>query len=314
MGLGCVALTSSPSFPTYPNALNPTQVGAGFSAPATAIALMGKNGAALMLLLLFMAITSATSAELIAVSSLWTFDVYKLYINKNATSTQLVAQSHYSIIGFSLILAGFCCGLSYSGVDITWILTQGGCMVGGGGIPLGLILLWPSRISTPAAIGAPLIGMSLGIMTWLITTHMRSGVISVATTGELINSLAGSSTTCGVGALVAVLFSFLFPYKYTSDDAAHIARVEKICGVASLQGQTVHFAAADTEARAELSTTEKPDDAATPLPFMARAIFSPRLHSQDGLPSVSFGSFAVPVLAFSGRCLRATKISLPWCS
>lgn len=254
MGLGCVAMTTSPSFPTYPNPLNAAQVNGGFSAPATAIALMGKNGAALMLLLLFMAITSATSAELIAVSSLWTFDVYKLYINKAATSSQLVFQAHTGIIAYSLVLAAFCCGLDASGIDITWILTQGGCIIGGGGIPLGLVLLWPSRMSTPAAIGAPLIAMPLGIMTWLLTTHLRSGVISVATTGDLTNGLAGSATTCGIGAVVAVLFSFLFPYKYTSNDPAHIARVEKICGVASLQGQVF---TSDTETRAEMAMGEK---------------------------------------------------------
>ena len=134
MGLGAVALTSSPSFPTYPNPLTSAQVGGGFSAPATAIALMGKNGAALMLLLLFMAITSAASAELIAVSSLWTFDVYKLYINPSASSSQLVTQSHYGIVVYSLTLAAFCCGMISSGLDITWLITAGGVLVGGGGI------------------------------------------------------------------------------------------------------------------------------------------------------------------------------------
>jgi urea-proton symporter len=246
-------MTGSPSFPTYPNPLNAAQVNGGFSAPATAIALMGKNGAALMLLLLFMAITSATSAELIAVSSLWTFDVYKLYINKAATSSQLVFQAHIGIITYSLVLAAFCCGLDASGIDITWILTQGGCIIGGGGIPLGLILLWPSRMSTPAAIAAPLIAMPLGIMTWLVTTYLRLGAISVANTGDLTNSLAGSATTCGIGAVVAILFSFLFPYKYTSNDPAHVARVEKIIGVASLQGQVF---TSDAETRAEMAMSE----------------------------------------------------------
>ncbi|OAA65243.1 Sodium/solute symporter [Niveomyces insectorum RCEF 264] len=269
MGLGCVAMTGSPTFPTFPNALSPQQVGGGFSAPATAIALMGKNGAALMLLLLFMAITSATSAELIAVSSLWTFDIYKLYINRAATSAQLVYQAHYSIVAYSLILAAFCCGLSASGIDITWILTQGGCIIGGGGIPLGLVLLWPSRMSTPAAIAAPLIAMPLGIMTWLVTTHLRSGVISVATTGDITNSLAGSATTCGTGAVVAVVFSFLFPYKYTSSDPAHVARVDKIRGIAALEGQhTLPGNHAGTDAQVELALSDnkagdKADDVLT---------------------------------------------------
>ncbi|CAK7212072.1 urea permease [Sporothrix bragantina] len=280
MGLGCVAMTSSPSFPTYPNPLSVAQVGGGFSAPATAIALLGKNGAALMLLLLFMAITSATSAELIAVSSLWTFDVYKLYINKSATSAQLVFQAHTGILAYSLVLAAFCCGLNASGIDITWILTQGGCIIGGGGIPLGLILLWPSRMSTPAAIGAPLIAMPLGIMTWLVTTHLRSGVITVATTGDLSNGLAGSATTCGIGAVVAVLFSFLFPYKYTSNDPAHIARVEKISGVASLQGQVF---TSDAETRVEMALGEKGDKGDKGAEKAAEAASGPTTEGETGM-------------------------------
>ncbi|CAK7214354.1 urea permease [Sporothrix curviconia] len=294
MGLGCVAMTGSPSFPTYPNPLNSVQVGGGFSAPATAIALMGKNGAALMLLLLFMAITSATSAELIAVSSLWTFDVYKLYINKGATSTQLVFQAHVGILGYSLVLAAFCCGLNASGVDITWILTQGGCIIGGGGIPLGLILLWPSRMSTPAAICAPLIAMPLGIMTWLVTTHLRSGAITVATTGDLSNALAGSATTCGIGAAVAVVFSFLFPYKYTSNDPAHIARVEKISGVASLQGQVF---TSDAETRVGMATGEKGGenggDKAAEAPGMAPE-GRPGVAAQPEAPAVVNSGAAAP--------------------
>ena len=37
-----------------------------------------------MVTMLFMAVTSAGSAELVAVSSLFTYDLYKTYINKNA--------------------------------------------------------------------------------------------------------------------------------------------------------------------------------------------------------------------------------------
>lgn len=239
MGLGAVALTGSKSFPTYPNPLTPAQVGGGFAAPATAIALMGKNGAALMLLLLFMAVTSATSAELIAVSSLWTFDVYKLYINPTASSSKLVRQAHYGIVAYSMLLAAFCCALSASGVDITWILTVGGVIVGGGGIPLGLIVLFPSWMSTIAAIGAPLVASPLGLIAWFVTTHIRSGTITAVTTGDLTNALAGSATACGTGAVVAIVLSILFPYKYTSTDPVHIARVEKIRGTTAVHGREV---------------------------------------------------------------------------
>lgn len=46
---------------------------------------MGKGGAALVLIMLFMAVTSTGSAEQIAVSSLFAYDVYREYINRNAT-------------------------------------------------------------------------------------------------------------------------------------------------------------------------------------------------------------------------------------
>jgi Na+/proline symporter len=109
MGLGCAALTSSPDFPTFPLPLSAAQNGAGLSSPATAIALLGKGGAGLMLLLLFMAVTSSTSAELIAVSSLLTFDVYKTYIKPTATSSELVRISHFGIMIYALVLAALVC-------------------------------------------------------------------------------------------------------------------------------------------------------------------------------------------------------------
>ena len=59
--------------------------GAGLVPPAAALFLLGRGGAILMVIMLFMAVTSSGSAELVAVSSLFTYDVYRTYINPNAT-------------------------------------------------------------------------------------------------------------------------------------------------------------------------------------------------------------------------------------
>ncbi len=84
------APTLQPKFPTFPNPLSPSQTSAGLAAPAAAAVVMGKGGAiAILLVVLYvtevlvmsessahenkrssMAVTSAVSAELIAVSSL----------------------------------------------------------------------------------------------------------------------------------------------------------------------------------------------------------------------------------------------------
>jgi Na+/proline symporter len=50
------------------------------------------------MLFLFMAVTSSTSAVLTAVLSLLTFDVYKMYVEPRATSTELIRISHFGIV------------------------------------------------------------------------------------------------------------------------------------------------------------------------------------------------------------------------
>lgn len=218
MGLGCAALTASPSFPTFPNPLSAAQNGSGLSAPAAAIALLGSGGAGLMLLLLFMAVTSSTSAELIAVSSLITFDVYKTYIKPSATSDQLVRMSHIGIIIFSVVLAAFCCMLNAVGINLTWVLTILGVIVGGASIPVGMILLW-EPMSSVAAIVSPWVGLALGLVAWFVVTKMRSGTISVESTGNVTNAVAGNITSCCAGVVSAFALSYIFPAKWGAAEA-----------------------------------------------------------------------------------------------
>lgn len=262
MGLGCAALTASPSFPTYPNPLSAAQNGSGLSAPAAAIALLGKGGAGLLLLLLFMAVTSSTSAELIAVSSLITFDVYKTYIKPTATSDQLVRMSHMGIIIFSVVLAAFCCILNAVGIDLTWILTVLGIMVGGASIPVGLILLWEPMSST-AAIVAPWVGLAMGMVAWFVVTKLRSGSISVATTGDVTNAVAGNITSCCAGVVTAFIVSWFFPGKWGTAEAERSeqarTRLHKILyGVQMEVSSDGHGAADDGQATSsDIDKTER---------------------------------------------------------
>lgn len=90
MGLAALALEKSPVFPTYPNRMPDADVTAGLVLPDAAVALLGKGGAAASLLLVFMAVTSAMSAELIAVSSIFTYDVYQTYFKPDASGRRLI--------------------------------------------------------------------------------------------------------------------------------------------------------------------------------------------------------------------------------
>ena len=77
---------------------------AAAAAPATATALMGKFGSFLLLTMLFMAVTSAGSAELVAVSSLCTYDIYRTYINPDATGKQILRVSRAVVLAFGCLM------------------------------------------------------------------------------------------------------------------------------------------------------------------------------------------------------------------
>ena len=70
--------------------LTAADVSAGLPASAAASALLGKTGAAILLVLLFLAVTSASSAELIAVSSILTYDIYKVTLQVDVLDNSLV--------------------------------------------------------------------------------------------------------------------------------------------------------------------------------------------------------------------------------
>ena len=270
MGLGCAALTGTPTFPTYPDPLSEAQNGAGLSSPATAIALLGSGGAGLMLLLLFMAVTSSTSAELIAVSSLITFDIYKTYMRPNATSHELVRVSHLGIIIYGLVLGAFCCGLNAGNANLTWLLTVLGVIVGGASIPVGLVLLW-SRMSTAATLAAPWLGFGGGLIAWFVVTSKRSGEISVLTTGDVTNAVAGNITSWALGGLSAFILSILFPRKFASTDQEAIKRNAKIDGTVSvLEGETITSSPSGSEEKSQdpeqggQRAAQEPSSSATP--------------------------------------------------
>ncbi|KAL9043845.1 MAG: hypothetical protein Q9214_002980 [Letrouitia sp. 1 TL-2023] len=122
MGLSALALESNKVFPTYPSRMANADVTAGLVLPNAAVALLGKGGAAATLLLIFMAVTSASSAEYIAVSSIFTYDIYQTYFDPKASGKRLIFMSHTCVIIYATLLAGFSTGLICS--LIAWLVTS----------------------------------------------------------------------------------------------------------------------------------------------------------------------------------------------
>ncbi|KAJ7171123.1 urea transporter [Mycena filopes] len=210
LGLAAVALRGDPAM----RVLSPADVSAGLPAAAAASALLGKSGAAALLVLLFLAVTSATSAELIAVSSLLTYDVYKRYINPAATEAQILRVSHLMVAFYALVigLAGLI--FFYIGVSMGWLYTFMGVILGSGVAPIALCITW-SKANKWGCIVGSIAGFGAGIIAWLVTTStLNGGVINVTTSGGDYEMLAGNLASIGVGGIIATVTSYIWPENY----------------------------------------------------------------------------------------------------
>ncbi|KAF2308882.1 hypothetical protein GH714_022719 [Hevea brasiliensis] len=121
LGLGALALDLP---------ISESEASHGLVPPATAIALMGKGGSILLLTMLFMAVTSAGSSELIAVSSLCTYDIYRTYINPNASGKKILKVSRAVVLGFGCFMGLLAIILNKAGVSLGWMYLATGVLVG----------------------------------------------------------------------------------------------------------------------------------------------------------------------------------------
>ncbi|KAL4993226.1 Sodium:solute symporter family-domain-containing protein [Aspergillus recurvatus] len=210
LGLAAVALTDNPRFPTYPNNMTSSQISAGLAAPFGATALAGKGGATALLLTLFMAVTSSASSQLIAVSSILTFDIYKTYLKPTATPQQLIFVSHIMICIFGVIMACVACLWNGIGIDLGWLFLVMGLLIGGAVFPAAFTILWKGQTRLGAVCGA-IGGLAAGLIAWLVEAKAYYGELTVATTGANYPTLAGNMASVLTGLILAVGISLLKP-------------------------------------------------------------------------------------------------------
>lgn len=232
MGLAALALENNPVFPTYPLRMATADVTAGLVLPNAAVALLGSGGAAATLLLIFMAgesnqrkprsnlpnlpayqvpsVTSAMSAELIAVSSIWTYDIYQTYINPGASGRRLIYMSHSSCVIYALVMAGFSTGLYYAGISMGYLYLMMGVIISGAVIPASLSLLW-DRQSWAAATFSPPLALACSLIAWLVTAKTNCGALSVDCTGSNYPMLAGNVAALLAPIVTVPVLSLIFP-------------------------------------------------------------------------------------------------------
>lgn len=207
--------------------LTSKQIAAGLPAPAVAVALCGKGGAVAMLILLFLAVTSATSAQQIAVSSVFTFDVWKVYIHPNPRGQHMQMITHGAVLVWALIMSLFGLVLHYGGIGLGWVYTMMGIVVAPAVCPIFASLVW-NKTHPHACVVGMVLGCALGIMTWLVTAGMLYGHITVESTGEQYPTVAGNLVSLLVSGIVVVGWSSVQPKSYTFADTRALHAPEDI--------------------------------------------------------------------------------------
>ncbi|GFZ08620.1 urea-proton symporter DEGRADATION OF UREA 3 [Actinidia rufa] len=217
LGLGALALDLP---------ITASEASHGLVPPATAIALMGKGGSILLLTMLFMAVTSAGSSELIAVSSLCTYDIYRTYINPDATGKQILKVSRGVVLAFGCFMGLLAVILNKAGVSLGWMYLAMGVFIGSAVLPIAFMLLWRKANAFGAILGT-ISGCILGIITWLSVAKVEYGRVNLDTTGRNAPMLAGNLVSILTGGAVHAVCSVLQPQNYEWDTTKQITMVEK---------------------------------------------------------------------------------------
>ncbi|KAJ9293557.1 hypothetical protein DTO271G3_7636 [Paecilomyces variotii] len=212
-----LGLENNPVFPTYPRRMTETEVNAGLVLPYAALTVAGKGGAAAVVLITFMGVTSTLSAQVIAVSSIISFDMYREYFNKSASDQQVIRWSHFGVVFFSLFSAGFSTMLHYVGIDLQWTLYMLGVVTCPGIFPMAFTILW-RRQSKAAAILAPILGFGTGLGVWLGTAQAFYGEVSVTSTGQVLPCVYGTVASAFSPIPYSVLITLLKPQNYDWSD------------------------------------------------------------------------------------------------
>ncbi|KID89937.1 urea active transporter [Metarhizium guizhouense ARSEF 977] len=193
LGLSALALESSPRFPTFPNRMTEAEVSAGLALPYAAVALLGKGGAAATLVMVFLAVTSSFNSELVATSSIFTYDIYRTYVRPGAKGKHLIYMSHVCMVVYAAVICCISVGLWYNGISMGYLYLLMGVLISAAVLPATLTLLWRGQ-NRWAATASPILGTACAIVAWLVTAKKTCGALDVACTGSNDPMLAGNVT------------------------------------------------------------------------------------------------------------------------
>ncbi len=190
-----------------------SEADSGLVPAAVATDLLGKSGAILILIMLFMAITSTGTSESLAVSSLVSYDIYRQYINPEATGEQILFVSRVVVVVFGLVIGACSIVLYEIGLSLGWVYLFMGIVIGSAVFPLWNLMTWNKASGTGEVSAA----------------KIQGGEISVAALGTNKVMLSGNLVAILSSGAIHYLWSILIdPHVYDfSELDKHILLVEQ---------------------------------------------------------------------------------------
>ncbi|KAH7298838.1 hypothetical protein KP509_25G060900 [Ceratopteris richardii] len=180
---------------------------------AAAYFVLGKGGVVLVLSIVYMAVTSAGSAEFIAMSSLFTYDIYKTYIRQNATGKELLYVSQGTVVIIGLATGGLSCFIYKMGIDVNFLFLVSGLMVSSTVPALTLMLMW-AAVPKQAAILSAIGGQVCAISAWLLHTKIVYHRMTVRDTLQRLGpTMTGTVVSLLASALICTCWTLVFPDK-----------------------------------------------------------------------------------------------------
>lgn len=201
LGLGGVAL----SLP-----VSDVEASAGLVAPATAYHLMGRSGAVIVFIMVFSAVTSSGAAEMIAVSSICAYDIYRTYIDPSCSGQRVIFVSRIAILGYGLLMGVV--GIAFNGlsIDLNFLYNAMAVFISSSFIPVIYAITWGRASGRGVSLGA-VIGLIAGVTVWLSYGGSFSGGLTRGNLDQEKVHLAGALTALCTSGIIATLYSLYDP-------------------------------------------------------------------------------------------------------
>eukprot|EP00741_Cyanophora_paradoxa_P023387 tig00021580_g22593.t1 len=169
------------------------EVSAGLVAPYAVHALMGQGGDILLLLAVFMAVTSTCCAEMIAVAAIVAYDIYRAYIKPEASGQEILNVSHMTVVVFGVFMGVASVGLQAAGISLGYLYLAMGVLIGAAVPPVALTVL-SERQTAQGAVAGCVGGTIAALLAWLASAYAEFGTVTLDSTAANRPMLFGNLT------------------------------------------------------------------------------------------------------------------------